>query len=86
MHYFCRIPEPKILTLDANDEHVIYEIPDNRDPKDEKADSKDGGKDKKVSNYTQDSYLHILLGNASQPSAVEQKWSAENGRGRRTGG
>lgn len=28
-----RIPSPKVLTLDPNDENIILEIPEDRDPK-----------------------------------------------------
>ena len=40
------IPKPTTLTLDPNDENIILEIPDDRDPNDEQNETSDGQKKK----------------------------------------
>ena len=40
------IPKPTTLTLDPNDENIILEIPDDRDPNDEQNETSDGHKKK----------------------------------------
>ena len=40
------IPKPSTLTLDPNDENIILEIPDDRDPNDEQNETSDGHKKK----------------------------------------
>ena len=48
------IPKPTTLTLDPNDENIILEIPDDRDPNDEQNETSDGHKKKvaKISTNT----------------------------------
>ena len=46
-----KIPMPTALTLDPNDENIILEMPDDRDPNDEQNESSDAAK-KKVTHST----------------------------------
>lgn len=53
------IPKPQTLTLDPNDENIILEMPDDRDPLDEQSESTDAQK-KKASHTIIHSFVCLL--------------------------